>query len=180
MTTAARVEGTSQVWPGTDIRVPARRARGRVPSGVPVSSICPHRSPYSEPGRVTIAGPSPGCGTSSHEPSWGPLGITEILLQCESAHRRAGGGRNMTVFGSLRSWCALLLTGFTVVITMLLAQQAAADELVPSNVGVHFWENPGFRESQPDPRAWEVPGQPPCPPNKQCAGTVFPLRVPAP
>lgn len=171
MTAAARVEGTSQVWPGTDIRVPARRARGRVPSGVPVSSICPHRSPYSEPGRVTIAAPSPGCGTRSHEPS---------LATIDFAHRRAGGGRNMTVFGSLRSSCALLLTGFTVVITMLLAQQAAADELVPSNVGVRFWESPGFRESQPDPRAWEVPGQPPCPPNKQCAGTAFPLRVPAP
>lgn len=44
----------------------------------------------------------------------------------------------MTVFGSIRSWRALLLAGFAVVITILLAQPAAAQELVPGNPGVHF------------------------------------------
>jgi hypothetical protein len=145
---------------------PRTRPRPRPVRGAGVerlsTPLAPHRSPCSEPGRATIAGPSPGCGTRSHEPS---------LATVDFAHRRAGGVRDMTVFGSLRSWCALLLTGFTVIITMLLAQPASAEELVPSNVGVHFWESPGFRESQPDPRAW-VPGQPPCPPNKQCAGTA--------
>lgn len=211
---------TGQVWPGTDIRIPARRARGRVrvPSGVPVSSIChTARRIRSRAGLLSLV--RLRVGTSSHEPSWGtggargrrcsrstfssvpgcelsssivgsvgrshtrsgiPLDITEILLQCDFAHRRAGGCRKMTVFGSLRSRCALLLTGFTLITTMLLAQPASADELIPSNVGVHFWESPGFRELQSDPRVWEVPGQPPCPPNKQCADTAFPLRVPAP
>lgn len=86
----------------------------------------------------------------------------------------------MPVVGSIRSWRTLLLTGFTVVITMLLAQPAAADELVPGNDdGVHFWDSSGFRDWQPGLHAGEVHRPPPCqPPDKRCAGTARPAPAP--
>jgi hypothetical protein len=57
----------------------------------------------------------------------------------------------MTVFGSSRSWRALLSTGFAVVITILLAQPAAAQELVPSHAGVHFGASPASLLRPPPP-----------------------------
>jgi hypothetical protein len=74
----------------------------------------------------------------------------------------------MTIFISIRSWRGLLLTGFALVITMLLAPPASAGELASGNNGAHFSASPGFHDSQLGPYAREVLRQPPCPGN--CPG----------
>lgn len=88
----------------------------------------------------------------------------------------------MLVFRSPRAWRALLLTGFTVVTTMLLAQPASAGELAPGNDGVaHVWDSSGFYDWQPGFHTGEVHVAPPCqPPDKRCTDTAFSLRAAAP
>lgn len=97
-----------------------------------------------------------------------PLDIIEIVATMLFHSPRSGRSRDMTILISIRSWRGLLLTGFALVITMLLAPSASADELASSNDGTYFSASPGFHDWQLGPYAWEVLRQPPCSPNRQC------------
>jgi hypothetical protein len=93
-------------------------------------------------------------------------------------HRWTRGIAKMTIFRIKIVWHAFLVTGFTLVIAMLLAQPASADGPVPPNDDGHHWDISATGSYHPlvlDPSTWQPYLPPPCPlwqSIKRCAGTA--------